>query len=166
MRSSSAPLAPHLHRIFEEKFKLRSSKQWGPLSAAATSFPIRCLREKTRSARRAFPSVLRPKLSARTGRKSPAGQPGQIVLRGPSVMDGYYKSPQETAAVLGPDGWLNTGDLACIDEDGYFFIVGRAKELIIKGGMNIAPRQIDDVLESHPGGLGISGGGGPGSLSR
>jgi hypothetical protein len=65
-------------------------------------------------------------------------------------MQGYYKEPEETAAVLGPDGWLHTGDLAYRDEDGYFFVVGRSKELIIKGGVNIAPRQIDDVLESHP----------------
>ena len=65
-------------------------------------------------------------------------------------MTGYYKNPEGTSAVLGPDGWLRTGDLAYFDEDGYFFIVGRAKELIIKGGMNIAPRQIDDVLVSHP----------------
>ena len=65
-------------------------------------------------------------------------------------MTGYYKNPEGTSAVLSPDGWLRTGDLACCDEDGYFFIVGRAKELIIKGGMNIAPRQIDEALASHP----------------
>ena len=78
------------------------------------------------------------------------GETGEIQLRGPSIMTGYYKNPEGTSAVLGPDGWLRTGDLAYIDEDGYVFIVGRAKELIIKGGMNIAPRQIDDVLVSHP----------------
>ena len=66
------------------------------------------------------------------------------------MMQGYYKDPEGTAAVLDADGWLHTGDLAYQDQDGYFFVVGRSKELIIKGGMNIAPRQIDDVLESHP----------------
>ena len=66
------------------------------------------------------------------------------------MMHGYYKEPEETAAALDADGWLHTGDLAYRDEDGYFFVVGRSKELIIKGGVNIAPRQIDDVLESHP----------------
>ena len=64
-------------------------------------------------------------------------------------MRGYYKDPEGTAAVVDSDGWLHTGDLARQDEDGYFFIVGRSKELIIKGGVNIAPRQIDEVLESH-----------------
>ena len=81
-------------------------------------------------------------------------------------MTGYYKNPEGTSAVLGADGWLRTGDLAYIDEDGYYFIVGRAKELIIKGGMNIAPRQIDDVLVSHPGGPGSRRAGGPRPLPR
>ena len=65
-------------------------------------------------------------------------------------MRGYYKDPEGTAAVVDSQGWLHTGDLARQDEDGYFFVVGRSKELIIKGGVNIAPRQIDEVLESHP----------------
>ena len=65
-------------------------------------------------------------------------------------MQGYYKDADGTAAVIDPEGWLHTGDLAYRDRDGYFFVVGRSKELIIKGGVNIAPRQIDEVLESHP----------------
>ena len=62
----------------------------------------------------------------------------------------YFKEPEATAAAFDGEGWLHTGDLAYRDSDGYFFVVGRSKELIIKGGVNIAPRQIDDVLESHP----------------
>ena len=74
--------------------------------------------------------------------RSPASRPGRDA--------GYYKDPEQTAAVFDGDGWLHTGDLAYQDPDGYFFVIGRSKELIIKGGMNIAPRQIDEVLESHP----------------
>src|SRR5208282_3680516 len=66
------------------------------------------------------------------------------------MMQGYYKDPVGTAAAFDAEGWLHTGDLAYREEDGYFFIVGRSKELIIKGGMNIAPKQIDEILESHP----------------
>ena len=65
-------------------------------------------------------------------------------------MVGYYKSPAATAAALRADGWLATGDLGYRDADGYYFITGRLKELIIKGGENIAPREIDEALLSHP----------------
>ena len=73
------------------------------------------------------------------GTEVPPGEPGEIQLRGPGIMTGYYKNPEGTSAVLGPDGWLRTGDLAYVDEDGYFFVVGRAKELIIKGGGQHCP---------------------------
>ena len=86
----------------------------------------------------------------REGVDVPAGESGEVLLRGAGLMRGYYKDPEGTAAVVDSEGWLHTGDLARRDEDGYFFVVGRSKELIIKGGVNIAPRQIDEVLESHP----------------
>lgn len=73
-----------------------------------------------------------------------------MLIRGEALTSSYYKEPEATAAAFDAEGWLHTGDLAHRDTDGYFFVVGRSKELIIKGGVNIAPRQIDDVLESHP----------------
>jgi acyl-CoA synthetase (AMP-forming)/AMP-acid ligase II len=78
------------------------------------------------------------------------GTTGEIVIRGPHVMRGYYKNDDATAASFTPDGWLRTGDLGHRDGDGFFFVTGRIKELIIKGGENIAPREIDDVLIAHP----------------
>ena len=90
------------------------------------------------------------KIIGRDGVELPAGEPGEVLLRGDGMMLGYYKDPAGTAAGLDAEGWLHTGDLAYRDEDGYFFVVGRSKELVIKGGMNIAPKQIDEVLESHP----------------
>jgi len=65
-------------------------------------------------------------------------------------MKGYHKAPDKTAEALESDGWLHTGDLGYMDEDGFVFVTGRIKELIIKGGENIAPREIDDVLYTHP----------------
>ena len=65
-------------------------------------------------------------------------------------MKGYYKAPELTAKTIEPDGWLHTGDLGYMDEDGFVFVTGRIKELIIKGGENIAPREIDEVLYKHP----------------
>jgi len=75
---------------------------------------------------------------------------GEIELRGDNVMLGYYKSPDATAQALRAGGWLATGDLGYRDDDGYYFITGRLKELIIKGGENIAPREIDEALLAHP----------------
>jgi long-chain acyl-CoA synthetase len=77
------------------------------------------------------------------------GQSGEIWIKGPQVMKGYINRPDETAAVL-RDGWLSTGDIAVMDEDGYFTIVDRKKDMIISGGFNIYPREIDEVLFTHP----------------
>ena len=79
----------------------------------------------------------------------PPGQSGELVIRGPQVMQGYWNQPEETAATL-VDGWLHTGDIATMDEDGYFYILDRKKDLIIVGGYNVYPREIDEVLHQHP----------------
>ncbi len=79
----------------------------------------------------------------------PKGEPGEIIMKGPQIMQGYWNNPQETAGQL-RDGWLYTGDIAVRDEDAYFFIVDRKKDMIIAGGFNIYPREIDEVLFKHP----------------
>jgi len=77
------------------------------------------------------------------------GEPGEIVMKGPLIMQGYWDNPGETKGQL-VDGWLHTGDIAIADEDGYIFIVDRKKDMIIAGGFNIYPREIDEVLYQHP----------------
>jgi malonyl-CoA/methylmalonyl-CoA synthetase len=79
-----------------------------------------------------------------------AGDPAEIQVRGPNVFDGYWERPEANAEAFTPDGWFRTGDLGRVDEDGYVSIVGRAKELIISGGYNVYPREIEDVLRTHP----------------
>ena len=79
-----------------------------------------------------------------------AGDVGEIQIRGHNVMNGYWRRPEATAEAIDAAGWLRTGDIARIDEDGYFFIVDRKKELIIRGGFNIYPREIEEVLYEHP----------------
>jgi long-chain acyl-CoA synthetase len=79
----------------------------------------------------------------------PAGREGELLLRGPQVMRGYWNRPEESAEAL-TDGWFRTGDVATVDQDGYCFIVGRKKEMIIAGGYNIYPDEVDAVLISHP----------------
>ena len=78
----------------------------------------------------------------------PPGEVGELAIRGPQVMKGYWNRPQETELVL-RDGWLHTGDLAAMDEDGFFSIVDRKKDMIISAGMNIYPREVEEVLHQH-----------------
>lgn len=93
------------------------------------------------------------KIGDEKGRSLPSGEVGQLYVRGASTSAGYYKNPDTTLAawgVLGKDGWYNTGDVAKIDEEGYLVLVGRKKEVIIRGGQNIYPGEIEDLLLTHP----------------
>lgn len=83
-------------------------------------------------------------------REVPAGEIGELWVRGPNLMKGYFRNPDATAEVLTDDGWLNTGDMARFDEDGNLFIVGRSKELIIRSGFNVYPPDVEAVLNAHP----------------
>jgi long-chain acyl-CoA synthetase len=87
--------------------------------------------------------------SMETGEPLPAGEIGEIAVKGPQVMKGYWNKPEDTVQTL-RDGWLLTGDLGYMDEDGYFYIVDRKKDMIIAGGFNIYPREIEEVLYEHP----------------
>ncbi len=78
------------------------------------------------------------------------GMPGELCTRGYSIMLGYWNDPEQTAAAIDPAGWMHTGDLATMDEDGYVNIVGRSKDMIIRGGENIYPREIEEFLYTHP----------------
>ncbi|MFJ8622634.1 long-chain fatty acid--CoA ligase [Kitasatospora sp. NPDC093550] len=86
---------------------------------------------------------------ATDGNDAPDGEVGELAVRGPNLMKGYWNLPEETKAAI-PDGWLRTGDLARKDEDGYYYIVDRKKDMIIRGGYNIYPREIEEVLYEHP----------------
>src|SRR5690606_2514547 len=78
-----------------------------------------------------------------------SGERGEICIKGHNVMKGYYKRPEETARAL-VDGWLRTGDIAMRDDDGYYFIVDRKKDMILRGGYNVYPREVEEVLYQHP----------------
>jgi long-chain acyl-CoA synthetase len=96
-----------------------------------------------------FPDTLAKVIDPETGEELPQGEIGELAVYGPQVMKGYWNRPDETAKVL-QDGWLRTGDMARMDEDGYFFIMDRMKDIIIAGGFNIFPREIEEVLFEHP----------------
>jgi long-chain acyl-CoA synthetase len=82
-------------------------------------------------------------------RPMPRGEVGEVCVRGPNVMLGYYRMPEETARTV-RDGWLHTGDMGRVDADGFLYIVERKKDLIIRGGFNIYPREVEEVLYAHP----------------
>jgi long-chain acyl-CoA synthetase len=90
------------------------------------------------------------KLVDASGVEVPLGEVGEILIRGHNVMKGYWRRPEATAEAISTDGWFASGDLARMDEDGYYFVVDRKKDLIIRGGYNVYPREIEEVLYSHP----------------
>ncbi len=149
-RSSAAPLPPATHQEFEARFRVPLVEGMGATEAGSAIFftPLPPALRKVGSPGPAFGFDV--KVVDMNGRSLPVGLTGEIAVRGPSVMKEYYEDPAATAEVLAPDGWLRTGDLGYLDEDGYVFVVGRARELINKAGVMIAPREIDEVLLQHP----------------
>ena len=145
-RSASSALAPETHRQFEKRFGIPLIETMGLSETAATilSNPMPPANRKVGSSGIAFGCQVRVINSE--GDEMPRNETGEIAVRGGNVMRGYLKAEQETAAAFTADGWLLTGDLGHMDEDGFIFVTGRRKELIIKGGENIAPREIDDAL--------------------
>jgi long-chain acyl-CoA synthetase len=97
-----------------------------------------------------FPDVEAKIVDPATYTDLPTGEIGELAVRAPQVMKGYWQRPEETAEVLSADGWLYTGDLARMDDEGYFYIVDRKKDMIIAGGYNIYPRDVEEVLYQHP----------------
>jgi acyl-CoA synthetase (AMP-forming)/AMP-acid ligase II len=149
-RSASAPLPPEHLRAFQEKFGVSVIETMGLTETVAPAFsnPLEPGRRKIGSVGRA--SGCEAKVVDEKGAELPDGTPGEIAIRGPQVTTGSNKNPAATAAAFPPGGWYRTGDVGMRDADGFFFITGRIKELIIKGGENIAPREIDEVLLRHP----------------
>jgi acyl-CoA synthetase (AMP-forming)/AMP-acid ligase II len=112
--------------------------------------------ERERKLKRLASSIGRPlpdvevKILDEEGNELPAGQIGEIVAKGPRIMKGYWHDELKTKQAFTPDGWLITGDRGWMDEEGYIFLAGRADDMIIRGGENISPEEVEDVLHSHP----------------
>ena len=150
-RCASAPLPPDQHRAFERVFGIPVIEAMGMTETASVVFANPQDATKRKYGSPGIPCGVQAKvIDAKQGNTLAAGEGGEICLRGPNVLSEYYKSPEQTAAAFDPEGWLRTGDLGYCDPDGYYFITGRLKELIIKGGENIAPREIDEALLRHP----------------
>lgn len=149
--SGSAPLPADVQQRFEALTGIHLVEGYG-LSEAS---PVTHCNPVWGGARAGSIGLPWPDTDARiidpaTGADLPTGEVGELCVRGPQVMRGYWRRPEETAEVLSDDGWLRTGDLARMDADGYFYIAGRRKDLIIASGFNIYPREVEEILRMHP----------------
>jgi long-chain acyl-CoA synthetase len=147
--SGGSALPEEVRLEFERLFRCRVQNGYG-LSEAAPTVSAFTDEEPHRpgSSGRPIPGV-EVRIVDAAGRTLTAGESGEICARGPNVMAGYWNDPEATAAVI-RDGWLHTGDVGHLDADGYLYITDRLKDIIIKGGENISPRQIEEVLHKHP----------------
>ena len=145
----AAPASAELLERFEERFGFPIVEAYGLSEGTCGSAtnPVHGLR-KAGTVGLPFPGQ-EIRIVGPGGETMPQGETGEVIVRGPNVMRGYLGRPEETAAVI-VDGWLHTGDLGRLDEDGYLTIVGRSKEMIIRGGENIYPKEIEDVLAADP----------------
>ena len=148
--SGSAPLSVQLFADFERVFGQRILERYGMTET------IMNLTNPYDGERRAgtvggpFPGQEARVVDVATREELPPGEIGEIEVRGPHVFGGYWNRPDATAEAFSPDGWFKTGDLGWCSDDGYFTITGRARELIISGGYNVYPREVEDVLAQHP----------------
>lgn len=147
--SGAAPLAGEVLRRFEERFKVPLLEGYG-LSEASPVVSVNPL-DGTRKPGSVGPPIpgVEVKIVDDDGNFLKPGQVGEIIVKGPNIMKGYYNRDVETNMTI-RDGWLYTGDLGKIDEDGYLYIIDRKKDLIIVNGMNLYPREVEEVLYKHP----------------
>ncbi|WP_223700779.1 fatty acid--CoA ligase family protein [Sutcliffiella deserti] len=146
--SGGASMPVALLQSFENKYNVIVSEGYG-LSEAS---PVTCFNplDRPRKAGSIGTNIVNVenKVVNELGEEVAPGEVGELVVRGPNVMKGYYKMPEETAATI-KDNWLHTGDLAKMDEEGYFYIVDRKKDMILVGGYNVYPREVEEVLYNH-----------------
>jgi long-chain acyl-CoA synthetase len=149
--SGSAPLPVEVQKKFEEATGAYLSEGYGLSEASPVTHSNPLFgRRKEGSIGLPLPDTVSKVVDLETGEKEvPVGETGELILKGPQVMKGYWNRPDETAETL-RDGWLYTGDIAKMDEDGYTYIVDRKKEMILAGGYNVYPREIEEVLYEHP----------------
>jgi acyl-CoA synthetase (AMP-forming)/AMP-acid ligase II len=148
--SSGAQLHPSTKSAIENLFGLPLHNGYGVTECSPTIAQTRVdFPRSDTSIGPPFPGV-EIKLAGPDGKPAPEGETGELWVRGPNVMKGYYRAPEETAAAINPDGWFNTRDLARL-EDGNLFIVGRTKDLIVHRGFNVYPAEVEAVLNTYPG---------------
>jgi len=148
--AGGSPLDPALKREVEARFGLALHNGYGLTETSPTVSQTRL--DAPRSDTSVGPPIpgIEVRIVDAMQRDVDAGAVGELCVRGPNVMRGYYRDPQATAEAITPEGWLRTGDLARQEADGALFIVGRSKDLIIRSGLNVYPGEVESVLNAHP----------------
>lgn len=147
--SGGEPLPDAVAQEFRQRLNVTLNEGFGMTETSAVSHWCRPSEVRRHSVGRALPHIEHRIVDA-SGRVCGVNEDGELRLRGPNIMQGYYKLPEETAKAFDEDGYLRTGDMARIDEDGFVYITGRIKEMMIIGGENVFPREIEEVLNKHP----------------
>jgi acyl-CoA synthetase (AMP-forming)/AMP-acid ligase II len=150
MSSGGAPLDLDWKRRIEARFGLTLNNGYGLTEASPTVSLTRIHDPRDDDSIGPALPGLEIRFVDKSGRDTPEGEVGECWVRGPNVMKGYYRDPEATAAAITSDGWLRTGDLGLRDTQGSLFIVGRAKELIIRSGFNVYPPEVETALNAHP----------------
>jgi malonyl-CoA/methylmalonyl-CoA synthetase len=151
MVSGSAPLSPQLFRDIEAEFGQRILERYGMTETIMNTTNPYDGERRPGTVGMPFPGQEARAVDVRTRKPVPDGELGEIEVRGPHVFAGYWRRDDATGESFDPEGWFRTGDLGLRDTDGYFHITGRARELIITGGFNVYPREVEEVLASCPG---------------
>ena len=149
--SGSAPLSPQAFEEFEHLFGERILERYGMTETIMNLTNPYDGERKPGTVGMPFPGQEARVVDVKSRERLPAGEVGEIEVRGPHVFAGYWNRPDATEESFDEDGWFRTGDLGYVDEDGYFVISGRAKELIISGGYNVYPREVEEAIEGCPG---------------
>lgn len=149
--SGSAPLLAETHRQFEERTGHRILERYGMTETSMSTSNPYVGERRAGTVGFPLPGIEVKIMNPETGENVPNGEIGVLWVRGPHVFKGYWQMPEKTREELMENGWFITGDLALIDEDGYIHIVGRGKDLIISGGYNIYPKEIELFLDAIPG---------------
>ena len=148
--SGSAPLSPQVFAEIERRFGRRILERYGMTETIMNLTNPHDGERRPGTVGGPFPGQEARVVDVRTRAPLPPGVIGEIEVRGPHVFAGYWNRPDATAEAFGPDGWFKTGDLGSVSDDGYFTITGRARELIISGGYNVYPREVEEALAGHP----------------
>ena len=147
--SGGAPMPVEVLRRFEATFGVRVLEGYG-LSETAPVVAFNQLQRPSKPGTVGLPIFgVDVRCVDEDGRPVPPGERGEVVVRGPNVMKGYYNRPEATDEAM-RGGWFHTGDIGLIDEDGYLSIVDRKKDMILRGGFNVYPRELEEVLMTHP----------------